>query len=85
MSKAENLKIVEHQLDTAMKMARIIVEDGDMKKDDMAQFLADKANEAFIRVFDASDDQFAVMLLEDIMHSLPRILNKFKGDDSDEV
>ena len=85
MNKTENIRIIEDQLDNAMKMARIAVENGDMTKDEMARYIPEKANEIFIRVFEASDDEFALMLLGDIMDKLPSILERMKGDDDYEV
>ena len=85
MSRIENLKYVEEQLDTIMKMARIIVDDGDMTKEEMAEFLTDKSNDAFSNVFSASEEDFALMLFSDICKKLPRVMSMMKGDDTDEV
>ena len=85
MSRIENLKYVEDQLDTIMKMARIIVDDGDMTKEEMEVFLTEKSNESFTNVFDASEEDFAFMLFADICKKLPRVMSMMKGDDTDEV
>lgn len=85
MSRIENLTYVEEQLDTIMKMARIIVDDGDMTKEEMEVFLTEKSNDAFCNVFDASEEDFALMLFSDICKKLPRVMSMMKGDDTDEV
>lgn len=81
MNKTENIMLIDEQLDNTMKMARIVVENGEMTKDEMSKYIADKANELFIKIFDASDNQFAMMLLGDIVGKLPEIMEKWGGDD----
>lgn len=80
MSKTENIILIDEQLDNTMKLARIVVENGEMTKDEMAKYITDKANELFIKIFDASDNQFAMMLLGDIMDKLPQLVDVWGGD-----
>ena len=80
-----NVSLIDDELNKIMKLARIAVENGEMTKDEISKFIAEKGNEYFIGIFEASDDEFAFMLLDDIMESLPSILKRYKGDDSDEV
>lgn len=80
-----NVSLIDDELNKIMKLARIAVENGEMTKDEISKFIAEKGNEYFIQIFEASDDKFAFMLLDDIMESLPSILKRYKGDDSDEV
>ena len=80
-----NVTLIDDELNKIMKLARIAVENGEMTKDEISKFIAENGNEYFIKIFEASDDKFAFMLLDDIIESLPSILNRYKGDDSDEV
>lgn len=79
-----NVDLIDDELNKVMKLARIAVENGEMAKDEIVEFLTNKCNEHFVKIFEASDDEFAYMLLDDIMESLPRIM-RMRGDDSDEV
>ena len=66
-TKEEKYMAIDEYLHRAIMTARIMVEDFDCTKDEMQNYLVEKCNEEFHKIFDASSEAFTLMALKELI------------------